>query len=182
MSEMHGIGMDKKMLEMKAEHEKVQLGFERKYQRQIMDARRKNEESFETLRRTYESEIESLRSKEKELQLKNKDLERELEVLNTQLELLKSRMSASDNEQTLHRRLGEKMERQADLVTKFLEQGAGRGTSESLATREESAVLRSSVSESASTIPATVTLERNDASGSQDLSNCARTPTQSNTS
>merc|ERR1712151_1197896 len=88
MSEVRGMGMEKKQLEMKAEHEKQLIGLERKFQRQLMDARRKNEGLIESLRQTYEDEVDGLKSHRAELVSRSKDLERDLERTRGETETL----------------------------------------------------------------------------------------------
>merc|ERR1719158_1317608 len=62
MSDIKGIDMEKKQLELKAEHERQLIALERKFQRQLMEARRKNEGLIESLRQTYEDALDSLKS------------------------------------------------------------------------------------------------------------------------
>merc|ERR1719195_1223575 len=95
MSEVKGLGLEKKQLEMKAEHEKQLIGLERKFQRQLMDARRKNESLIESLRQTYEDEVDGLKTHRSELIAHSKDLEKELERARGEVEALKQRIASA---------------------------------------------------------------------------------------
>merc|ERR1711920_61878 len=137
MSEVRSTDMEKKQLEMKAEHEKQLIGLERKFQRQLVDARRKNEGLIESLRQTYEDGVSELKSYRSELATRNKDLEKELECARGEAELLKQRFAAADNEKALQRRSVENAQRQSELVTMFLEKFPGRGVKDVQPFREE---------------------------------------------
>merc|ERR1719262_995262 len=67
MSDIKGIDMEKKQLELKAEHERQLIALERKFQRRLMEARRKSEGLIESLRQTYEDEVDSLKTQRNEL-------------------------------------------------------------------------------------------------------------------
>merc|ERR1712064_58547 len=101
MSELRNTDMEKKQLELRAEHEKQLIGLERKFQRQLMDARRKNEGLIDSLRQTYEDEVDGLKSHRADVMTRSKELEREIEQLRGQGEIMKQRVVASDNEQAL---------------------------------------------------------------------------------
>jgi len=127
MSEVRNMDMQKKQLELKAEHEKQLIGLERKFQRQLMEARRKNEGLIESLRQTYEDEVDGLKTQRAELVSRNKDLEREVERARGDSEVLRQKIGSADNEQVLQRRFVESAQRQAELVVAFLEKVPGRG-------------------------------------------------------
>merc|ERR1711920_254401 len=148
MSEVKGLGLEKKQLEMKAEHEKQLIGLERKFQRQLMDARRKNEGLIESLRQTYEDEVNELKSYRSELATRNKDLEKDLECARGETELLKQRFAAADNERALQRRSVENAQRQSELVTMFLERFPSRGGKDLQPFREELNAITSGPGES----------------------------------
>jgi len=148
MSEVKGMGLEKKQLEMKAEHEKQLIGLERKFQRQLMDARRKNEGLIESLRQTYEDEVDGLKSYRSELIARNKDLEKELERARGEAELLKQRFTAAQNEQQLQKRFVDNAQRQSELVAMFLEKAPGRGGKELQPVREELSAITGGPTES----------------------------------
>jgi len=137
MSEVKGMGMEKKQLEMKAEHEKQLIGLERKFQRQLMDARRKNEGLIESLRQTYEDEVDGLKTYRSELIARNKDLEKELERARGEAEVLKQRVSAAENEKALQKRFVDNAQRQSELLAALLERLPGRGGQDLQPLREE---------------------------------------------
>jgi len=141
MSEVRGMDMEKKQLEMKAEHEKQLIGLERKFQRQLMEARRKNEGLIESLRQTYEDEVDGLKTHRSELVSRSKDLERELERSRGEIEVLRQKNGSAENEQALQRRFIENSNRQAELVTAFLERCPGRGGPELASMHEELGAL-----------------------------------------
>lgn len=143
MSEVKGMGMEKKQLEMKAEHEKQLIGLERKFQRQLMDARRKNEGLIESLRQTYEDEVDGLKTYRSELIARNKDLEKELERARGESEVLKQRLLAAENEKALQKRFVDNAQRQSELIATFLERVPGRGGKELQSVREELGALSS---------------------------------------
>jgi uncharacterized protein YeeX (DUF496 family) len=141
MSEVKGSDMEKKQLEMKAEHEKQLIGLERKFQRQLMEARRKNEGLIESLRQTYEDEVDGLKAQRAELTSRIKDVERELERSRGESEVFKQKLSAAEREQDLQRRFVENANRQAELVTAFLGNVPGRGGPEFAGMHEELGAL-----------------------------------------
>jgi len=141
MSEVRGMDMEKRQLEMKSEHEKQLIGLERKFQRQLMDARRKNEGLIESLRQTYEDEVDGLKTHRGELLARNKDLERELERARGEAEVLKGRVAATETEKALQKRFVDNAQRQADLVSTFLERCPAKGGKELQAVHEELGAL-----------------------------------------
>jgi len=143
MSEVRGMDMEKKQLEMKAEHEKQLIGLERKFQRQLMDARRKNEGMIESLRQTYEDEVDGLKNHRSELVSRGKDLERELERIRGEADVLKGRLVAAEKEQALKMHLVETAQRQSDLVIAVLEKLPGRGGPDMQGYREELSAVSS---------------------------------------
>jgi len=141
MSEVKGMDMEKKQLEMKAEHEKQLIGLERKFQRQLMEARRKNEGLIESLRQTYEDEVDGLKTQRSELIARSKDLEKEIERCRGEVEVLKQRNQSAENEQALQRRFIETSHRQAELVTAFLERCPRQNNPELASMHEELGAL-----------------------------------------
>lgn len=141
MSELKGIDMEKKQLEMKAEHEKQLIALERKFQRQLMDARRKNEGLIDSMRQTYEDEVDGLKTHRTELASRIKDLERELEQVRGEGEVLKHRLAAAEKEQALQQHVIATSQRQSELITAFLERCPGRGGPELQPVREELSAL-----------------------------------------
>merc|ERR1712099_74738 len=121
MDEVRSISTDKKQLEMKAEHEKQLIGLERTFQRQLTEARRKNEGLIEDLRQTYEDEVDKLKTQKNELAFRCKDLESELERCRGEVELLQHRVQAAETEKVLQKRFVENAQRQSDLVVASLQ-------------------------------------------------------------
>lgn len=126
---------------MKSEHEKQLIGLERKFQRQLMEARRKNEGLIESLRQTYEDEVDGLKQQRTDLISRGKDLERELERVRGEAEALRRSLGAAEKENALQQRVAETAQRQAELVTHFLERIPGRGGAEMQPVREELSAL-----------------------------------------
>eukprot|EP00929_Paragymnodinium_shiwhaense_P039212 TRINITY_DN20620_c0_g1_i2.p1 TRINITY_DN20620_c0_g1~~TRINITY_DN20620_c0_g1_i2.p1 ORF type:complete len:805 (-),score=215.61 TRINITY_DN20620_c0_g1_i2:593-3007(-) len=141
MSEVKGMDMEKKQLEMKAEHEKQLIGLERKFQRQLMDARRKNESVIESLRQTYEDEVDGLKQQRSDLVARGKDLERELERARSESEALRQRIASAEREQALKHHVVETAQRQSELITAVLERFPGRGGADMQPLREELSAL-----------------------------------------
>merc|ERR1712151_835439 len=141
MSEVRGMDMEKKQLEMKAEHEKQLIGLERKFQRQLMDARRKNEGLIESLRQTYEDEVDGLKNQRNELTSRSKDLERDLERIRGEMESLRQQLAAAQKELELRRHVVETSQRQSELITAFLEKLPGLGGPDMQPVREELGAL-----------------------------------------
>eukprot|EP00927_Polykrikos_kofoidii_P061170 TRINITY_DN56039_c0_g1_i1.p1 TRINITY_DN56039_c0_g1~~TRINITY_DN56039_c0_g1_i1.p1 ORF type:complete len:809 (+),score=173.47 TRINITY_DN56039_c0_g1_i1:42-2429(+) len=141
MSEVKGIDTEKRQLEIKAEHEKQLIGLERKFHRQIMDARRKNDATIDSLRQTYEDEIEGLKSQKMELISRTRDVERELERIRGEAEVLNQKLVAAEKEQALRQHVVETAQRQSELITAFLERCPGRGGPELQPMREELSAL-----------------------------------------
>ncbi|CAK0811146.1 unnamed protein product [Prorocentrum cordatum] len=112
MTEVRGAGMEKRQLELKAEHEKQLIGLERKFQRQLMEARRKNESLIQNLQQTYEDEVEELKSHRSDIIGRSKDLERELERARGEAEVLRQKLHAAESEQALQKRFVENAQRQ----------------------------------------------------------------------
>lgn len=154
MTEVKGMGVEKKQLEMKAEHEKQLIGLERKFQRQLMDARRKNEGLIESLRQTYEDEVDGLKSYRSELIARNKDLEKELERARGEVELLKQRTSSAENERSLQKRFVDNAQRQSELVAAFLQKLPDRGGKDMQPVREELGAITGAAEQSAARIGA----------------------------
>jgi hypothetical protein len=141
MSEVRGVDMEKKQLEMKSEHEKQLIGLERKFQRQLMDARRKNEGLIESLRQTYEDEVDGLKTYRSELIARNKDLEKELERVRGEADVMRQRVTAAEKERAIQQKYVETAQRQSELVISFLENCPGRGGTELQPVREELSAL-----------------------------------------
>mmetsp|Transcript_36729 Transcript_36729/g.84525 ORF Transcript_36729/g.84525 Transcript_36729/m.84525 type:complete len:815 (+) Transcript_36729:91-2535(+) len=141
MSEVRSSDMEKKQLELKAEHEKQLIGLERKFQRQLMEARRKNEGLIENLRQTYEDEVDGLKQQRAEVVSRMKDLERELERARGENETVRQKLSAAGNETQLQKRFIESAQRQSELVCAFLEKFPGRGGQELSYIHEEMSAL-----------------------------------------
>jgi len=141
MTEVKSTDMERKQLEMKAEHEKQLIGLERKFQRQLVDAKRKSEGLIESLRQTYEDEVESLKSARNELVVRGKDSEKELERARGEIEVLRQRVDAADREGALQRHYVANAQRQSELVVSFLEAQPGRGGKEHQHIREELGAL-----------------------------------------
>jgi len=141
MTEVRSMDMEKKQLEMRAEHEKQLIGLERKFQRQLMEARRKNEGLIESLRQTYEDEVDGLKTQRSELVARTKDLEKELERSRGEGEVLRHKVSAVENDQALQRRFVENAQRQAELTSIFLERCPGRGGPELAGVHEQLSAL-----------------------------------------
>lgn len=137
MAEVRTLGMDRKHLELQAEHERQLIGTERKFQQQLTEARRKNEGVLETLRQSYEEEVHALRSARNDLVVRTKDLEKELERIRGECEVLRQRALAAEGERAAQQRFVETAQRQAELVTAFLERSRGRGADESQPLHDE---------------------------------------------
>eukprot|EP00928_Gymnodinium_smaydae_P014677 TRINITY_DN15402_c0_g2_i1.p1 TRINITY_DN15402_c0_g2~~TRINITY_DN15402_c0_g2_i1.p1 ORF type:complete len:805 (+),score=240.05 TRINITY_DN15402_c0_g2_i1:216-2630(+) len=146
MSEIKGMGTERRQLEMKAEHEKQLIALERKFQRQLMEARRKNESLIESLRQTYEDEVDGLKGQKHDLVVKYKNLELELERQRGESESLRQRVAAAEKEHALRQHVVETAQRQSELITAFLERCPGRGGPELQPVREELSALAGSSS------------------------------------
>lgn len=141
MSEVKGMDLERKQLEMKAEHEKQLISLERKFQRQLMEARRKNDGLIESLRQTYEDEVDGLKTQRSELVSRNKDLEKELEHYRGDLEALRIKLSSAEKEHALRQHVINTAQRQSELITAFLERVPGRGGADLQSVREELGAL-----------------------------------------
>mmetsp|Transcript_5233 Transcript_5233/g.11644 ORF Transcript_5233/g.11644 Transcript_5233/m.11644 type:complete len:821 (-) Transcript_5233:251-2713(-) len=141
MSEVRSQDMEKKQLELKAEHEKQLIGLERKFQRQLMEARRKNEGLIENLRQTYEDEVDGLKQQRADVVSRMKDLERELEKSRGESETLRQKLSAAGNETALQKRFIESAQRQSELVCAFLEKVPMKGGQEMSSIHEDLTAL-----------------------------------------
>lgn len=143
MTEVKGMDMERRQLEMKAEHEKQLIGLERKFQRQLMEARRKNDGLIESLRQTYEDEVDGLKTQRSELVSRNKDLEKELERTRGETDSLRIKLASAEKEQALRQHVINTAQRQSELITAFLERMPGRGGPELQGVREELGALTS---------------------------------------
>lgn len=141
MTEVKGMDLERKQLEMKAEHEKQLISLERRFQRQLMEARRKNDGLIESLRQTYEDEVDGLKTQRSELVSRNKDLEKELEHCRGDLEALRVKLSSAEKEQALRQHVINTAQRQSELITAFLERIPGRGGADMQGVREELGAL-----------------------------------------
>jgi len=143
ISELRGIDLERKQVEMKAEHEKQLIGLERKFQRQLMEARRKNEGLIESLRQTYEDEVDGLKSYRGELIARNKDLEREIEKSRGEAEVVRTRTAFTEKETAQQKKFLETSQRQAELAAALLDRTPQRGGQALQTTREELHALTS---------------------------------------
>lgn len=75
--------------------------FTGKFQRQLTEARRKNEALIENLRHTYEEEVEQLKGNRGELQSLCKELEKQISAKHADLEIARTRMSSMEKDYQL---------------------------------------------------------------------------------
>merc|ERR1712137_1255204 len=78
-------------------------------------------------KKQLELRVDGLKSHRADVMARSKDLERELEKARGESEVLRNRLAAADTEQALQRHFVESAQRQAELVTCFLERIPARG-------------------------------------------------------
>ncbi|CAE7568905.1 unnamed protein product [Symbiodinium microadriaticum] len=121
-------------MEMRAEHEKQLIALERRFSKQLAEARQTSEISLEGLRKGYEQEVETLKNEKMKLSERLKEAE-------CQLQLARSEVQA----QASQLRQAEATQRQSQLVFAFLEKCSDNGGKDVDDLRDE---LRSFVAKS----------------------------------
>ncbi|CAE7945051.1 GBP1 [Symbiodinium sp. KB8] len=134
VSELRSKDMERGQLEMRAEHEKQLIALERRFSKQLAEARQTSEISLEGLRKGYEQEVETLKNEKMKLSERLKEAE-------CQLQLARSEVQA----QASQLRQAEATQRQSQLVFAFLEKCSDNGGKDVDDLRDE---LRSFVAKS----------------------------------
>ncbi|CAE7629944.1 GBP1 [Symbiodinium sp. CCMP2456] len=134
VSELRSKDMERGQLEMRAEHEKQLIALERRFSKQLAEARQTSETSLEGLRKGYEQEVETLKNEKMKLSERLKEAE-------CQLQLARSEVQA----QASQLRQAEATQRQSQLVFAFLEKCSDNGGKDVDEIRDE---LRSFVAKS----------------------------------
>merc|ERR1719235_2759115 len=111
-----------KQHEMKAEHEKQLIMLERRFHRQMSDARKQHEQQLEALRQAYEDDIEDLKGQRAESQLVVKDLEARTRTAEARAEALKAAADIAEDRIRVQREHAVVLSRQSDLMLTFLRQ------------------------------------------------------------
>lgn len=122
VAELGGKNVDRKQVEIKAEHEKQLIQLERRFQKQLTEARRKNEQLVENLRQTYEEELEGLKATRTELHDRVQQLSTAVQLAEERLESSRKDAQAAHARVELQREHASVLTRQADLVSQFLRQ------------------------------------------------------------
>jgi len=121
MSEVKNADMERKELELKAQHERQLLGLEREFRRKLAAARSGSDVLLEDLRKSYDEKVSNLQSCQEELQARNHEVETRLEKALVEVEKLRQEKLSAERECGIQRQFAENAERQAVLVASFLE-------------------------------------------------------------
>eukprot|EP00742_Colponemidia_sp_Colp-10_P006063 GILJ01006488.1.p1 GENE.GILJ01006488.1~~GILJ01006488.1.p1 ORF type:complete len:770 (-),score=153.93 GILJ01006488.1:183-2492(-) len=120
IAELKQTDADKKHIALKNEHEKQLMGLERKFQKQLQEARRANELTLENLKKTFTEEIDLLKHERTTLELKIKELEKEAAQKSAERDFLRERIVAAENEKKIKVEHAELLCKVSDLILKFL--------------------------------------------------------------
>jgi hypothetical protein len=130
LNDMKSADSDKRTVEVKAENERVMIELERKFTKQLNDARRKNEVMMDDIKRNYEDEIVQLKSQKSDLQDLVRSLEKENGIKAAEIEKLNLMLEAGENDRALRANLANVVNQQSQLVLQFLKQGAQLNSSQ----------------------------------------------------
>ncbi|CAE7554032.1 unnamed protein product [Symbiodinium sp. CCMP2592] len=134
VSELRSKDMERGQLEMRAEHEKQLIALERRFSKQLAEARQTSEISLESLRKGYEQEVETLKNEKMKLSERLKEAECQLQLARGEVQAQASQL-----------RQAEATHRQSQLVFAFLEKCSDHGGKDVDDLRDE---LRSFVAKS----------------------------------
>ena len=111
-------------MEVKAENERSMMELERRFNKQLNEARRKNEMMIEDLRNNYEAEINSLKLQKSELQDMVRETEKNLAIKKAEAEKLAVAIDANENDRVLRSNFANVINQQSEIVLQFLKNGA----------------------------------------------------------
>jgi hypothetical protein len=124
LTDMQSAESDKRQVEVKADNERHMIELERRFTKQLNEARRKNELMIDDLKRNYEDEIVRLKNQKTELQDLVRDLETKNGVKAAEIEKLNIVIEAGENDRNLRANLANVINQQSQLVLQFLKNGA----------------------------------------------------------
>lgn len=113
LTEMKSAELDRRSLNIRAENEEKSIELERKFNKQLNDARRKSDLLVSDLKNNYESEISQLKSQKHELQIR---------VVNAEAE--KNSIKQTENEKVMKTNFANVINQQSELILSFLRNGA----------------------------------------------------------
>ena len=115
---------DSRSIEVKAENERNMIELERKFNKQLNEARKKNGMMIDDLRTNYEDEIAKLRSQKSELQDLVRELEKHNALKNGEIDKLTLALAADENDRNLKANFANVVNMQSELVLQFLRNGS----------------------------------------------------------
>ena len=113
LTEMKSAELDRRASSAKMETEQKLMELERKFNRQLNEARRKNELLIADLKNNYEAELGQLRSQKVELQ-------RNLMLVQAEADRLGQLLVTSESEKALRTNFANVINRQSEMVLQFL--------------------------------------------------------------
>jgi hypothetical protein len=124
LTDMRSMESDKRSVEVRAENERTMIELERRFTKQLNEARRKNEMMIDDLRNNYETEISNLKQQKSELQDMVRDLEKHLAVKSAETAKLSIALDANENDKVLRSNFANVINQQSELILQFLKNGA----------------------------------------------------------
>jgi hypothetical protein len=120
LSQLRNSDSEKKMLQVRAENEQNLVQLERKFNKQLNEARRKNELLIDNVKVNYEAEITQLKEQRAQLYDTIRSLESQVGIKQVELEKMSAMVSANENDRILRGNFANVINQQSELILQFL--------------------------------------------------------------
>jgi hypothetical protein len=119
-SQLKSSDSEKKMLQVRAENEQNLIQLERKFNKQLNEARRKNELLIDNVKVNYEAEITQLKDQRAQLYETIRSLESQVGMKQVEMEKMSAIVSANENDRILRGNFANVINQQSELILQFL--------------------------------------------------------------
>ena len=120
LSQLKNSDSEKKMLQVRAENEQNLIQLERKFNKQLNEARRKNELLIDNVKVNYEAEITQLKDQRAQLYDTIRSLESQVSMKQVEMEKMSAIVSANENDRILRGNFANVINQQSELILQFL--------------------------------------------------------------
>lgn len=120
LSQLQNSESDKKLLQIRADNEQNLIQLERRFNKHLNEARRKNELLIDNVKINYEAEINQLKDQRGQLFDTIKSLESQVAVKQVEADKMAAIISANENDRVLRSNFANVINQQSELVLSFL--------------------------------------------------------------
>ncbi len=120
ISQLKNADSEKRLVQIRAENEQNLIQLERKFNKQLNEARRKNELLIDNVKVNYEAEITQLKEQRTQIYDAVKSLESQLSLKQAELDKMSAVIAANDNDRILRANFANVINQQSELVLQFL--------------------------------------------------------------